>query len=182
MVDSTQQEQQSDTGASASSPAFDISPSQAIYVPYYAARACMLAVAVGLGIWLTRAFPGATKPIAWAEVVIIGWLTFSVLSRALSVNFTRYTLDEKRLTIQSGLVGRNVKSVELFRIQDVNFMQNGWQGLFGIGALVILTSDQYHPREVLFGVRDGIALREQITDAATAIRTKAGVHEITVGQ
>ncbi|EQD37576.1 membrane-flanked domain protein, partial [mine drainage metagenome] len=65
--------------------------------------------------------------------------------------------------MRRGVFGREVKSLELFRVQDINFVQSWWQELLGIGTLVIMTSDQYHPREVLVGIEHGIEVRDMLT-------------------
>ena len=162
--------------------AFDITPSMAIYAPYYLTHGALLAVIVFLTYRMMLFLPAHAHAVMWAGLAASLLAIGSIVGRALQVNFTRYVLDAKRLTMQFGIIGRGITSIELFRIQDVNFEQTWWHGLFGIGTLVILTSDPYHPQAILVGVRDGARLREQVTDAATAIRMKAGVHEITVGQ
>lgn len=167
---------------STSDSVFDISPSQAIYAPYYAAHAIAFGLIIFAGIRSMHLFPAYAHVLWWCEIVASALVILGVFTHAISVTFTRYTLDSKRLTMRYGFIGRSIKSLELFRIQDVNFLQSWWQELLGIGSLVILTSDQYHPREILVGVRNGAELREQLTGAATAIRRSTGIREITVGK
>ncbi len=166
----------------ASESVFDISPSQAIYAPYYAAHGLAFILIIFAGIQSMRLFPADAHVLWWCEIIASALVILGVFTHAISVTFTRYTLDSKRLTMRYGFIGRSIKSLELFRIQDVNFLQSWWQELLGIGSLVILTSDQYHPREILVGVRNGAELREQLTGAATAIRRSTGIREITVGK
>lgn len=161
---------------------FDISPSQAIYAPYYAAHGLAFLLIIAAGVESMRLFPALAHVLWWCEIVASALVVVGIFTHAVSVTFTRYTLDSKRLTMRYGFFGRSITSLELFRIQDVNFVQTWWQEMLGIGTLVILTSDQYHPREVLVGVRNGPELREQLTRAATAIRRNVGIREITVGK
>ncbi len=162
--------------------AFDISPSQAIYAPYYAAHGLAFVLIVAAGIESMRLFPAYAPILWWCEVIASALVAIGIFTHAISVTFTRYTLDSKRLTMRCGFLGRSIKSLELFRIQDVNFIQNWWQEMLGIGTLVILSSDQYHPREILVGVRNGPELRDQLTSVATTIRRNTGIREITVGK
>jgi uncharacterized membrane protein YdbT with pleckstrin-like domain len=89
---------------------------------------------LGLPSWVTAA----------ALIVIAGWLAIDVLQ----VAFTEITIDTERVTARQGILSRRTTSVELFRVQDVEAVQPWWQRPFGIGTVVLHSSDAAFPAGV----------------------------------
>ncbi len=55
--------------------------------------------------------------------------------------FTRYALDEERLTITTGCFSIVEDEVRLYRITDVTLRRSFWQRLFGLGTIHCDSSD-----------------------------------------
>ncbi len=55
--------------------------------------------------------------------------------------FTTYQLDEEKLYIKRGLFTVTKDEVRLYRIKDVSLKQTFFQRVFGIGSIVISSSD-----------------------------------------
>ncbi len=158
------------------------SPTQAVAAPYYLGRAALLALLIVAWATAMRAIPKWASVENWGALLAALLLALGIARRALIIASTRYTIDAQRITIKRGLIGKQVRSLELFRVQDVNFDQRWWQALLGFGSLRIMSSGSYHPLVLLEGIRDGLARRERLTRIATAARRQQGVREVTVGQ
>ncbi len=72
----------------------------------------------------------------------------------MPISFTRYVIDEDRLTIKIGLFNTHVDDVLLYRILDVKMTQTLWQKLFGVGTLTLYTADQSQDQILLRNIKD----------------------------
>ncbi|KNH07070.1 hypothetical protein BRCH_01058 [Candidatus Burkholderia brachyanthoides] len=59
--------------------------------------------------------------------------------------YTEVIIDAERITRRRGILNRTVSSLELFRIQDVTSLHPWWQRPFGVGTVVVVTSDSDNP-------------------------------------
>jgi hypothetical protein len=75
-----------------------------------------------------------------------------------------------------------VQSLELFRIQDVTSLHRWWQRPFGIGTVIVLTSDSNNPQWHLPGMRNAEQLRDELNIAAIALRDAKGIREVNMGR
>ena len=67
-------------------------------------------------------------------------------------------------------------------IQDVTSVHPWWQRIFGIGAVVVMTSDSNNPVWRLPGMKDAEQLRNELNRAAIALRDVKGVREVNMGR
>lgn len=60
----------------------------------------------------------------------------------MPISFTRYVVDEDRLTLKIGLLNTQVNDVLLYRILDVKMTQSLWNKLFAVGTITLYTADK----------------------------------------
>lgn len=60
----------------------------------------------------------------------------------MPISFTVYSLSEDRLFRETGLLNRTYEEVLLYRIRDISLMRSLWQMIFGVGTIVIHSSDK----------------------------------------
>jgi uncharacterized membrane protein YdbT with pleckstrin-like domain len=65
---------------------------------------------------------------------------------------TEYRLHQDSLEVDSGLVSRNIENLQLFRIRDLRLRQSVFARLFGVGDIVVTSTDQSTPHLTLRGV------------------------------
>jgi len=116
---------------------FQGTPSQLINLPAFIKGAvAILAIGIGFG------YASTQWPVPWFIPVLAVLLVLVGIGLAyLQVKFTEFEIDVERITCRKGILNRTVQSVELFRIQDVTSVHPWWQRMFGIGAVVVMTSD-----------------------------------------
>ena len=80
----------------------------------------------------------------------------------LPLSFTRYSLSEDRLFISEGFL--NIKDDEslLYRVRDIDTRRNLWQRLFGVGTVIVISSDKTMPNLVLKNINDPVMVKELI--------------------
>jgi membrane protein YdbS with pleckstrin-like domain len=92
----------------------------------------------------------------------------------------RYVVSTQRVRIVSGLLGKEIQEIELFRVKDTMVHQTFFLRLFGLGTITILSGDEKQPRLVLAGVPGAIELREKIRAEVMTLRQRFGVREVDV--
>ncbi|MDR6412286.1 PH domain-containing protein [Paraburkholderia terricola] len=122
-------------------------------------------------------------PVPWfVPVLALLLIGVGVVVAYLRTAFTEIVIDTARITLRQGILSRRVQSIELFRIQDVTSLHPWWQRLFGIGTVIVLTSDSNNPHWRLPGMRGAEQLRDDLNRAAIALRDAKGIREVNMGR
>lgn len=109
------------------------------------------------------------------------WLVipvFIILWQWLVLKNTKYELTTERLKTRHGVINKKMDDLELYRVRDYKFEQPLFLRLFGLGNILLQTSDKSHPVVVIRAVAGGEQLREQIRQAVEACRVKRRVREV----
>ena len=80
----------------------------------------------------------------------------------MPLSFTRYALSEDRLFLSEGFLSIKDDEILLYRVRDIDTSRNLWQRLFGVGTVVVMSSDKSMPNLVLKNIKDPIAVKELI--------------------
>lgn len=106
----------------------------------------ILCVVISLSTMLTGAF------------VCIPWAIWVYLS----VKNQRFELTSQRLKVHSGVFSKKTDELELYRVKDTKFDQPLFLRLFGLGNVVIVSTDSTTPISKITAIKDAQELREQI--------------------
>ena len=60
----------------------------------------------------------------------------------MPISFTRYTLTDNRLLVNSGLFSLREDEVKLYRVRDVVMTQSLGERLFGVGTVTVVSRQQ----------------------------------------
>jgi membrane protein YdbS with pleckstrin-like domain len=91
-----------------------------------------------------------------------------------------YVVTTQRVRVVSGIFGKDIQEIELFRVKDTMANQSFFLRLFGLGTITIISGDERHPRIVLSGVPGAIELRERLRQEVMTLRQRFGVREVDV--
>ena len=80
----------------------------------------------------------------------------------MPLSFTRYALSEDRLFLSVGFLNIKDDEILLYRIRDINTSRNLWQRIFGVGTIVVSSTDKSMPTLVLKNVKDPVFVKELI--------------------
>jgi len=86
-----------------------------------------------------------------------------------------YKITTRRLVSQSGLLNMSIERVALMSISDVSCHQNGLDRLFGIGTIVLQSTDATDPVFKMCGIEDVQVVLGILDQACTLARASATV-------
>lgn len=104
------------------------------------------------------------------------------LWKGLATRCTRYTLTDQRLKLREGVLNRQTRDTELYRIKDTRLEQSLLQRLVGIGNVVLSSSDVDMPVLAVNHIADAETVREQIRRSVERARERKGVREMDLGR
>ena len=98
----------------------------------------------------------------------------------LPLSFTRYAMSEDRLFVSVGFLNIKDDEILLYRVRDIDTSRNLWQRLFGVGTVVIMSSDKSMPTLTLKNIKDPVSVKELIHEQVEEmkIRRRVRVGEI----
>ena len=145
-------------------------PSQLVNLPAFVASAmvAMIFFVVGPNFQGVQNYImlGALIPALWA-----GW-------KWLTVRCHRFEISTERLKIFEGVLNRTVNEVELYRVKDTQIQQPILYRLFGLGHVILETSDRSHPRATLNAIKNPREVGEILRREVESLRDKKRVREV----
>ena len=95
------------------------------------------------------------------------WLFFG-----LPLTFTKYTITEEQITINSGLLTQIENDCYMYKVQDTVLSVSFIQRIFGIGTVVCKTSDVTHGQLVLKNIKNAKLIKDFIVECSEEQRLK----------
>jgi Bacterial PH domain len=157
------------TGTPATLELFSGTPSQVINIPAFLKGFVVLAIVGAIDLYASL-HTQFHWPVALVHGIAI--MTAAVLP-CLKTAFTRIVIDTRRIIWEQGIFKRQTFSLELVRISDVRTVKPWWQRIFGVGSIMIDTTDPRHPVRRLPGIKNPERLRDDLMRAALALQSGA---------
>ena len=95
-----------------------------------------------------------------------------ILFFGLPWTFTRYTVKEEVITIDSGLLSTKENDCYMYKVQDVELVASLLERIFGLGTVICYTGDTSHLTLKLEHIRNARAIKDYILDASENARRK----------
>ncbi len=96
------------------------------------------------------------------------WLLFE--RRSTHIRISSQTID-----LETGLFGRTIDTLQLWRVRDIDFEQTFTERLLGIARIRVMSHDASQPQLVLRGLPGSRALFDQLRDAIAIARQSRNV-------
>ena len=93
----------------------------------------------------------------------------------LPLTFTRYTLTEEKLLVDSGFLSKKQEEVRLYRIMDMTLNRSFGQRIFGLGTIVCNTADKTSPTLELKNIKKPKDIKEKLSDMVESERERKRV-------
>ena len=93
----------------------------------------------------------------------------------MPISFTKYYLSEDRLFVQTGLLSMKIEETLLYRVTDISARVGLFQRIFGVGTIVVHSSDKSTPHIALVNVKEPLVVKELIHKHVEAMKDARGV-------
>jgi membrane protein YdbS with pleckstrin-like domain len=151
-------------------------PSQVLNFSIYFFWAAILTVALVVAVTLVDSQEWSL--ILFGIVAFLGLVQIAVAY--LHLRAVEYVVTTQRVRVISGIFGKDIQEIELFRVKDTLANQSFFLRLFGLGTIIVISGDERNPRIVLSGVPHAIELREKMRQEVMTLRQRFGVREVDV--
>ncbi len=99
----------------------------------------------------------------------------------LPLTFTKYTINEDKLTITSGFLNITEDDAMMYKIQDVRLTRSLSERMFKIGTITCYTGDTTHPELILHHIRHSSDIKDFIiTSSEEARRKRRSLHTLNI--
>ena len=88
----------------------------------------------------------------------------------LPLSFTKFALGEDRLFLEKGFLNINADEVLLYRVRDLELKISLGQRIFGVGSVLIHSSDKTNPSLELRSIKNPREVKEQIYQRVEACK------------
>lgn len=95
------------------------------------------------------------------------WLFFG-----LPFTFTKYTINEEVITIDTGLLNTVENDCYLYKVQDVELKTSLIERIFGLGTVACYTGDNTHPQLYLEHIKHAKEIKNYILRTSEEARRK----------
>jgi uncharacterized membrane protein YdbT with pleckstrin-like domain len=151
---------------------FEGHPSWRSILDFYVKGLLLTLVAALIAAGVTRVADGHVKDGVVVVVAIVG-VALTILAGFIKRITTHYTITNRRLRIQRGLVSREIQETRLERVQNVNYNQSIFQRVLQIGDVDFDTAGGDDYNFVFTGVADPEDVVRRV-DAATSAASAGG--------
>ncbi len=93
----------------------------------------------------------------------------------LPLSFTKYSLTEEKLLIDTGVLSKNQEEIRLYRITDFSVRQSLLQRIFGVGDILVSSSDNLQHEFVIREVKKPYDIKEMLSEMVERERTNKGI-------
>lgn len=90
----------------------------------------------------------------------------------LPFTFTKYTVKDDVITINSGLIKTIENDCYMYKVQDVELTHGFWEKVFRLGTVVCFTGDTTHPKLELVHIKNSKVVKDYILKASEEARLK----------
>lgn len=90
----------------------------------------------------------------------------------LPFTFTKYTIREDMITIDTGLLKTVENDCYMYKVQDVQLTATLAEKMFRLGTVTCFTGDTTHPKLELVHIKNSRAVKEFILEMSEAARLK----------
>lgn len=80
----------------------------------------------------------------------------------MPITFTKYSVSEDRLFLEKGFFTISVDEILLYRIRDISLKMTLGQRIFGVGSIIVNSTDKTMPNLEIKNVKNPIMVKELI--------------------
>lgn len=93
----------------------------------------------------------------------------------MPITFTKYSMSEDRLFVKRGLLNLNQEEILLYRVRDISLKRSLGQRIFGVGSVVVFSSDQTTPSLELRNIKNSEDVKEMLHEQVEEMKLQRRV-------
>ena len=93
----------------------------------------------------------------------------------MPLSFTRYGLSEDRLFQSVGFLTIRDEELLLYRVRDIDTSRTLWQRIFGVGTVLVMSSDKSTPKLELKNIKQPMEVKELLHKQVEAMKIRRRV-------
>jgi uncharacterized membrane protein YdbT with pleckstrin-like domain len=94
------------------------------------------------------------------------------LWKFLEIKSTRLTITDQRLIVSEGVLNKTTNETELYRVRDTSIKEPFFYRMFGLGNIMIFTTDENQATHSFMGYKRPHWLKDQIRNYSEICRQK----------
>jgi hypothetical protein len=122
---------------------------------------------------------GWPPAIVWGICLILG--AIAILLPVAKQRTIHFRVSNYRIDYERGLLSKNIDTLELWHVEDINFHQSILDRLLDTGTITILSHDETTPQLILRGIPNPRPLFETLKQRVIAVKRQRGVVKMDVG-
>jgi membrane protein YdbS with pleckstrin-like domain len=134
-------------------------------------------VAIPIVVWIIK---GRVLPI-WAGLVMFAAAIVVVAVPILITRTTRYRISNYRIDYERGVLSKQIDTLELWHVEDIQFHQSLLERILGVGTIDIMSHDETTPKLLLQAIPNPRPLFESLKQRIIAVKRQRGVIKMDVG-
>jgi membrane protein YdbS with pleckstrin-like domain len=116
---------------------------------------------------------------AIAVSIVIGLIAF--IAPVLAQKTIRYRISNYRIDYERGVLSKNIDTLELWHVEDIQFHQSLMDRLAGVGTITVISHDDTTPKLQLHGLPRPRELFDALKQRVIAVKRQRGVIKMDVG-
>ena len=90
-------------------------------------------------------------------------------------SFTKYTLTEDKLVIETGFLRKKEEEVRLYRILDITLKRSLRQRIWGVGTIHCCSADRSSPEFNIVSIKKSVDVKNMLSDLVEECRDRKRV-------
>ena len=93
----------------------------------------------------------------------------------------RYRISNYRIDYERGVLSKNIDTLELWHVEDIQFHQSLIDRLSSVGTITVISHDETTPKLELHGLPNPRPIFESLKQRIIAVKRQRGVIKMDVG-
>jgi len=120
-------------------------------------------------------------PIWWITLACVVAGLIMLFIPYLIVKSVRYRITNYRIDFERGIFGKKIDTLELWHVEDIRFDQSFLDRIFGVGNLMVVSSDETTPQLWMHGLPNPRPLFETLKQRVIAVKRSRVVLKMDAG-
>jgi uncharacterized membrane protein YdbT with pleckstrin-like domain len=116
----------------------------------------------------------AAAILAENNLIYIGLVipAFYAFWKWMEIKSTKLTITDQRLIVAQGILNKSTNETELYRVRDTSLTEPFFYRLFGLGTIIVYTTDEANPTHKFVGYKRPHWVKDQIRNYSEICRQK----------